>query len=236
MSMSCGKFPVIYPIRLWLSLSLRDIDGGSVRSGAEKLKRIQLAYVDKHKDLMRMVRFADSKICCFSSSNYGMRVAHNTENKYWVASINKDPLSFVFELQDPDTKNNTGFVFGSFGIDEDGYPAILLNGIYLSSGNTRGSVNNILDSIEKNVARRIGARSIAISNIYGGKMSQMPDGYSEGDIVLRRLRALDDGKGNPETKIYDDLGQAINGWKTYGVRDGESLAHEGTVYHKKLRY
>lgn len=212
---------------------LRDIE--TVRTSGEQLKRIGLSYVDKHKDLMRMLRFADSKICCFSSSNYDMRVAHNTENKYWVASINKDPLSFVFELQEPDTKNNTGFVFGSFGIDEDGYPAILLNGIYLSSGNTKGSVNNILDSIEKNFARRIRAKMIAISNIYGGKMSQMPNGYTESDIVLRRLRALDDGRGNPETKIYDDLSQSINGWKTYGSPNTtDSLAHEGTTYHKVL--
>ena len=45
--------------------------------------RVQLSYIDKRERLMHMVRFADSKICCFSSNNYDMVVVQE-----WGSPIN----------------------------------------------------------------------------------------------------------------------------------------------------
>ena len=123
-------------------------------AGDERMeKAVKVRKLDKKADLMTMVRFADSKICCFSSSNYQMQVAHNIENKKWVASINKDPLSFVFEIEDASgggepgsqVKKNLGFVFGMFGVNEEGAPEVMLNGVYYSGGNDARSVANIAD-------------------------------------------------------------------------------------------
>jgi len=90
-------------------------------------------------------RFADSKICCFSSSNYEMQVQHGVANKYWVASINADPMFFVVSMEIPgeptaekikkrEVRENIGFIFGSFAVGEDGELAVMLNGLYYAPG------------------------------------------------------------------------------------------------------
>ncbi|MCD4704817.1 hypothetical protein K8R66_01940 [bacterium] len=176
-----------------------------------KEKKVKLRYLDKAKHLCSALRFADSKICCFTSSNYTMRVGHDTENKEWVASIVKDPLSFIYEIEDIKSdnqqKHNIGFVFGSFGIDESNKNkglTVMLNGVYLSTANDTKSVMSIINAIEESLSKKIKASKQIIANRYGGATTFTKE-YSNESIESHRLRALDNGIGKPETKIYDDL-------------------------------
>ncbi len=210
------------------------------RGKREKSRRsnISLNWLDKSKRLMNMVRFADSKICCFSSCNYEMKVQHDTPNKYWVASINKDPLSFVLSMEDDrgepaegeeQVSENLGFIFGSFGVDDEGKLAVMFNGIYYApGGENKEQVEAIMAGAEK-VLKGLPVNTMAIASQYGGGAvgSSLPAEYSNSQIEMTRLRALDDGGGDPETKIYDDLGTGsdLNSRHYYG----------SNVWHKKVK-
>lgn len=190
------------------------------RSSEKKQSRVGLQYLDKTERLMTMVRFADSKICCFSSSNYEMRVQHDTPNKFWVASINADPMSFVVSMEQPQSqavgeetkgrvKENTGFIFGNFGVDDEGQLALMLNGIYYAPGiEDENQVSAILGGVEK-IFAGLPIKKVVTATQYGGSV-KMPSEYSNSPVELTRLRALDDGSGRAETHIYDDLGSGAD--------------------------
>ncbi len=208
--------------------------------GTKKSARVGLHYVDKAVRLMNMVRFADSKICCFSSCNYEMQVQHQTPNKYWVASINADPMSFVVSMEVPQGEipedggrkkpsENLGFIFGSFAIDKQGQLAIMLNGIYYAPGiEDSKQVEIILTGVQKMFAG-LPIKSIAIASQYGGAV-KMPEGYVNTPAEFTRLRALDSGDGSPETKVYDDIGtdSSLNHAKVYNA------GGSGNLWHKKI--
>jgi hypothetical protein len=136
-------------------------------------KAIQLEYLNKKERLLNMVRFADSKICCFSSSNYEMQVQHSTPNKYWVASINADPMSFVISMENEEKSGkeiaeNLGFIFGNFAVNEHGKLALMLNGIYYAPGvDSKEQVQAIMDGVEK-IFKGLPIETIAIASQYGG--------------------------------------------------------------------
>ncbi|MCX6743983.1 MAG: hypothetical protein NTX82_00465 [Candidatus Parcubacteria bacterium] len=203
-------------------------------SEEKKRQRIGLRYLDKAQRLMSMVRFADSKICCFSSNNYEMKVQHDTPNKYWVASINADPMSFVISMEMPQAPaqegqkqvhENLGFIFGSFGVDDNKNLALMLNGIYYAPGvENEEQVRIILEGVEK-IFTGSGAKTLAMATQYGGSF-KMPQEFSSQAIEMTRLRALDDNNGDPESKIYDDLntGNDLNKLHDYG----------NVVWHKRV--
>lgn len=206
------------------------------RRGQEKKSvRVGLRYLDKVEHLMTMVRFADSKICCFSSNNYIQVIQHETPNKHWVASIAADPLSFVISMESPSTareetqravRENNGFIFGNFGVDENGGLAVLLNGIYYAPGiEDERQVEAIVDGVKKHFAG-LPVKTLAMATQHGGAV-KMPQSFSNEPFELTRLRALDDEYGSPETKIYDDLGTGsdLNKPHEYG----------GHVWHTKLQ-
>lgn len=206
------------------------------RSSEKKQTRVDLQYLDKTERLMSMVRFADSKICCFSSSNYEMRVQHDTPNKFWVASINADPMSFVVSIEQPQPqavgeepkgqiRENIGFIFGNFGIDDEGQLALMLNGIYYAPGiEDENQVSAILGGVEK-IFAGLPIKKIVMATQYGGSV-KMPPEYSNSPVELTRLRALDDGRGRPETHIYDDLGS--------GTGLNRSHNYGNYVWHKEM--
>lgn len=208
------------------------------QEATKKRTHLRLEYLDKTNRSMAMMRFADSKICCFSSSNYEMRVQHDTPNKYWVASINADPLSFVISMEAPSeepvqpnqtqVKENLGFIFGSFGLNENNELAIMLNGIYYAPGiEDQEQVKTILEGVEK-IFAGLPIKTMAVASMYGGGAvgEKLPKEFSNQPVELTRLRALDSGDGRPENKIYDDLstGSDLNRLHTYS----------GSVYHKDL--
>lgn len=209
----------------------------------KKRVRVKLEYLDKTARFMNMVRFADSKICCFSSNNYEQVIQHETQNKHWVASISADPLSFVISIESPQggeesdssvrrvtPKENLGFIFGSFGSDEEGKPAVLLNGIYYAPGlEGKEQMEAMLAGVER-IFSGLPIRTMALAGRYGGSFGEgaLPDGYSKDAVRLTRLRALDDGYGDTETKIYDDLatGEDLNRPHWYGGDD--------VIWHKNI--
>jgi hypothetical protein len=203
-------------------------------SEEKKRQKIGLRYLDKAERLMNMVRFADSKICCFSSNNYEMVVQHETPNKYWVASINADPMSFVVSMEMPQPQaqegqkqvhENLGFIFGSFGIDDNKNLALMLNGIYYAPGvENEEQVRIILDGVEK-IFKGSGAKTLAMATQYGGSF-KMPEEFSGQEIEMTRLRALDDNSGDPESKIYDDLNT--------GTHLNEPHDYGNPVWHKRI--
>ncbi|HWQ59760.1 MAG TPA: hypothetical protein VN420_01280 [Candidatus Fimivivens sp.] len=208
--------------------------------GGKKRARVRLQLLDKTERFMTMARFGDSKICCFSSSNYEMTVQHQMPNKFWVASISADPLSYVISIENPSAdasdgsgrktpKENLGFIFGSFGVDERGFPARLDNGIYYAPGlEGKEQMEAILSGVEK-LFDMLPIRTEVIAGRHGGSFGEdvIPGGYSKEEVMLTRLRALDDGRGNPETKIYDDLatGSDLNGLHRYG-------GNNDVIWHK----
>jgi len=171
-----------------------------------KTKKVVVRLLDKRDDLIESLRFADAEQCCFRSTNYEFQELGGIGSADWIAMMWKDPLSFVFLIENdaPGTKqkNAVGFVFGSYGM-VDGELAVLLNGVYLN-GKTNSAAQKILAKIEQEFARPMGAKTIIIATKYGGKASY--DGYSNEKIRFKRLRALSwPETGKLITGIYDDL-------------------------------
>ncbi|MFH0779637.1 MAG: hypothetical protein V1928_02135, partial [Parcubacteria group bacterium] len=201
--------------------------------------QVVLQYVDKVDRLMNMVRFADSKICCFSSSNYTQVIRHDTPNKYWVASINADPLSFVISIESPKGQapaegkkaaatENLGFIFGSFALNEKGKLAIMLNGIYYAPGLDNSEQVEIILAGAERIFNGLPVETTSLASQHGGSI-KLPDGYSNTPVEFTRLRALDDNSGNPESKVYDDIGTGSDLNKKKVYNQGGS----GSLWYKK---
>lgn len=200
----------------------------TARGEEKKRQRVGLRYVDKARQLMHLVRFADSKICCFSSNNYEMVVQHDMANKYWVASINADPLSFVVSMEIPGgpPRENLGFIFGNFSLNDEGELGLMLNGIYYAPGiEDSAQVEAILNGVQQ-MFTDLPVKNLALASQHGGSL-KLPEGFTNEPITLTRLRALDDSSGNPETKIYDDLGTGshLNKPLTYNAGGAGNVWH-----------
>ena len=211
---------------------LKAVFEGHERLGGQKggkEKRVTLRYLDKGRDLAEYLRFADATQCCFTSQN-------PEHNKHWLSRIWKDPLSFVFLIEEnepgAEKRSAIGFVFGSFGV-KDRKPAVLLNGVYMQ-GKTNAAVLSILNAIEEDFSKPIGAAHQFVAATYGGH-TQIDSAelhaaggseiYTNEPTEVVRLRALAEFNGQPETDIYDDLGVGINRRTTTG----------GHVWHKIIK-
>jgi hypothetical protein len=196
-------------------------------------KTVTLRFLDKGKEMIEVLRFADAAQCCFTSEE------DNFENqKEWLTRIWKDPLSFVFLIEDnePDAERREaiGFVFGSFGI-KDKKPVILMNGVYMQ-GKTNEAVLSILKTIENDFSRPLGATHQFVAATLGGQTHLDPvhlratgddTVYKNKPTKVTRLRALMDAWGDrePETEIYDDIDVGLN-------RPAKTKKH---VWWKRLR-
>jgi hypothetical protein len=140
-------------------------------------------------------------------------------------------MSFVISLElspqmtgQSEVHENIGFIFGSFGLNQKREPALLLNGLY-SPYKKGEDAEIILQQVEK-MFEGSGVKTIAFASQHGGSLAGIPKGYSNSNIDMIRLRALDGGDGSPETTVYDDLntGHDLNKPHLYG----------GHVWHKKV--
>ncbi len=165
--------------------------------------QVDATFLDKGKDFMRAVRFADGQQCCFNSGNYG----GGTGASKWIARLNRDPLSFVIDIKEKDAREISGFVFGRMGIDpEKKTPIVMLNGIYSRIAG-KVFVDNLLSLIEEKFARQIGASAVVLASKHGGSLTNVPSGYEESDDRrILGIRALED-----EDQVYDDIGTRSNG-------------------------
>ncbi len=162
-----------------------------------------ITFLDKGKDFIRAVRFADSQQCCFNSTNY--IIQSNRGSADWIARLNKDPLSFVMDIKIMGAKQITGFIFGRMGTNpETNKPVVMLNGVY-SQESGQVFADNLLRIIEDKFAKKIGADLIAVASKHGGRLDRAPAGYQGVGKDIRAIRAID------EETVYDDIGQVANG-------------------------
>ena len=196
---------------------LREIFEGVKVIGARggEAKVVTLRYLDKRDDLIEILRFADAAQCCFTSANLEGQMR-------WLSRIWKDPLSFVFLIEDnlanAIERQAIGFVFGSLGIKGDNQPVVLLNGVYMQ-GKTNQAVLSILNAIESDFSRPLGATYQFVAATHGGQTQLDPAAlHAVGDKTayvntptdVTRYRALADRTGNPESEIYDDIAVGVN--------------------------
>ncbi|MCR4305820.1 MAG: hypothetical protein NUV73_01920, partial [Candidatus Daviesbacteria bacterium] len=174
-------------------------------------KRLGLTFLDKNKDFIRAIRFADAAQCCFNSASD--TTIEDYASRYPVR-LNKDPLSFIMDLKEENSNEILGFIFGRMGINpKTGKPVIMLNGIYSQvKGESLG--NNILSIIEEKMAPTLHADTIAIASQYGGTISQ-PEGYQNGTLPLFAIRALG-------SDLYDEYSDEEDIEDENGYEDGES--------------
>lgn len=191
----------------------------------KKEKRVTVRYLDKREDLISSLRFADSAQCCFTSTSYRLE-GHNVGNAEWIARLWKDPMSFIFQIEDNESNSErreaVGFVFGSFGI-ENNKMVVLLNGVYMKN-KTDIAAESILKTIEDNFSRSFNVNKQVVASRHGGT-TKMPMDYSNSKLSIERLRGISDHSGKPETKIYDDLNVGVN----------EANETDNNVWHKELK-
>ncbi len=177
------------------------------KTSAKKTHKVTLRYLDKRDDIIPALRFADSAQCCFTSTNYRIE-GYDVGNAEWISRLWKDPLSFIFLIEDnepqADKRQAIGFVFGSFGLNENNQPVVLLNGVYMQKYKTDLSVQSILNMIENKFSRPLKLKEQFTATRHGGS-ARLGRGYSNQSREILRLRALKGPDGSPETKIYDDL-------------------------------
>ena len=169
--------------------------------------RLRLRYLDKRRDLLTYLRFADCVPCCFNSASsdyraYGMG--------WWVLALWKDPMSFCFHVErrlGDAGWQPSGFVFGGFALDEKSDVVIVLNGVYLRQQSARWRAL-VLANLEKRLCRPLGVRHLAIANCHGGQ-GELPSGYRRRSARVTRLRALRRSSG-PVSTIYDDISTVVN--------------------------
>jgi len=181
------------------------LETGPIKGGVKR-KKLELTFLDKGKDFIRAVRFADGQQCCFNSTHYRSEDDVGVGAADWIARLHADPLSFIIDIREEGSRIISGFVFGRMGIDpETERPVVMINGIYAQESG--GAIaDNILKLIEDKFAREIGASSVVIASKHGGRLSKKPTGYEAVSKNLRAIRAL---KNNDE--CYDDIGTTANG-------------------------
>jgi hypothetical protein len=160
--------------------------------------------LDKRRDLLTYLRFADAVWCCFHTDS---RYLH--DRRRWMADAWHDPLTFCIHIDRTRAGcvEPTGFVLGGFGLVV-GEPAIIVNGVYLR-GLARSSVRAaVLAFLEECVARPLRIRLIGAAARHGGA-GAMPDGYELERRRLIRSRALSRG-GAPVRNTYDDVSTLVN--------------------------
>ena len=170
-------------------------------------KTVNIRWLNKKDDLVECFRFADSAQCCFNSKNYTME-GQNVGAADWIARIWKDPLSFVFQIEDEKTTENEkvnaiGFVFGSFGL-VNGELVVMLNGVYMQ-GKTDTAAQSIVNLIEQEFSIPLNAKLQIVASRHNGTINYGEE-YSNKKIKIKRLRAIKSKNENkPESVIYDDL-------------------------------
>jgi predicted phage tail protein len=176
--------------------------------------------LDKRKDLIEFLRFADSTQSCFNSKNYKIK-ALGVRTAEWIIRSWKDPLSYVFQIEDS-PGNAIGFAFGGFG-EAAGAPIVLLNMLEME-GKTDTAARSVANLIEQDFTRPLGCNMQMIAT-RNEDTSTFGTDYSNETTTLTRLRALQGEDGNPQSIIYDDLKVAPNSEKTTNEN----------VWHKEIR-
>lgn len=177
----------------------------TMRRGESQVRQLNLRYLDKTTSLPEYLRFADSAMCCFTSKNF-----QGTGPQQYIARIWKDPLSFVFHIEEPsaeqtDRRSSVGFVFGSYGVNREGEPVLILNGVYMDR-KTDLAAKKVLQTIEQQLAKPLGCKEVLTASQHAGRSNYGVE-YENTDREYLRLRAIKNRWGDePEQHTYDDIG------------------------------
>jgi|GEM_PF-1543017 len=192
----------------------------TMRRGESQVRQLNLRYLDKTASLPEYLRFADSAMCCFTSKNF-----QGTGPQQYIARIWKDPLSFVFHIEEPsdeqsDRRNSVGFVFGSYGMNREGEPVLVLNGVYMDK-KTDLAARKVLQTIEQQLAKPLGCKEILTASQHAGRSNHGAD-YENTDREYLRLRAIKQKwNDEPEQHTYDDIGLVAVDAKEGRVQDSQ---------------
>jgi hypothetical protein len=186
------------PLAIYLDLLLGRAPTPALREPVSLPEGARLRFLDKRRDILPFLRFADPVRCCFASDNPSYRGALDTQAM--VLSLWKDPLSFCLQIERGDRPS--GFVFGGFGL-YGRRPVLLLNGVY-AKPQTPALRIAIVEALEQHLARPLGLAAVAIGNRFGG-YGALPDGYRLEARQIVRLRALKERSGGLVQRIFDDI-------------------------------
>jgi hypothetical protein len=192
--------------------------------GESQTRQLSLRYLDKTASLPEYLRFADSAMCCFTSKNF-----QGSGPQQYIARIWKDPLSFVFHIEEPgeeqsDRRNSVGFVFGSYGTNRDSEPVLLLNGVYMDR-KTDLAARKVIQTIEEHLAKPLGCKEVLIASQHAGRSNYGAD-FENTDKEYLRLRAIKQKwNDEPEQTTYDDLALVA-------VENNEGRAQDSNVVNR----
>jgi len=192
--------------------------------GESQTRQLSLRYLDKTASLPEYLRFADSAMCCFTSKNF-----QGSGSQQYIARIWKDPLSFVFHIEEPgveqsDRRNSVGFVFGSYGTNRDSEPVLLLNGVYMDR-KTDLAARKVIQTIEEQLAKPLGCKEVLIASQHAGRSNYGAD-FENTDKEYLRLRAIKQKwNDEPEQTTYDDLALVA-------VENNEGRAQDSQVVNR----
>jgi hypothetical protein len=156
-------------------------------------ERYRIRVLDKRRDLLTYLRFADTPVRSCYRSDSGLYRADD------LAAVWRDPLSVCVHVERANAP--CGFVFGSFAHVE-GKPALVLNSLHVRP-NAPAVRESILRALERAVCAPLGIRVLGIANWHNGE-GHLPDDYVFGERSGTRLCGLT----NPpsfDDDIYADL-------------------------------
>lgn len=164
----------------------------------------RLRYLDKRRDLLAFLRFADTVPCCLSSTAGSVHMD--------VLFAWRDPLTFCFtvERRTDAGLRPLGFVLGGFArVGRTAERAVVFNGIYLARRSAALRAR-IVEALEERFVRPLGVRHVGMAAVYGGA-GPLPERYQRRATRMTRLRALREGAGQRRTReIYDDVSFVAN--------------------------
>lgn len=167
-------------------------------------ERFRIRVLDKRRDLLTYLRFADTPArSCYRSDSWMYR-SEPFPTELEVIAAWRDPLTICIHIERADQV--CGFAFGSFA-EIEGRAALLFNSLHVRP-NTPSVREPLLRAIERSVCVPLGVRWFGIANAHNGE-GHLPDDYVFDYRAGIRLRALS-SKGELVTNVDDDISITVN--------------------------
>jgi hypothetical protein len=164
---------------------------------------LQLRLLDKRRDLLTYLRFADTPARSCLRSDSWMYPSTEFGKQAEIIEAWRDPLTLCFHVEHD--ARVIGFIFGNLAEIESA-PAVLLNSLHVRP-NTPVTRIAILRAIEHALAP-LRIRAIGVANWHNGE-GELPDDYAYGARRGVRLRALATD-GEPVAFVNDDISLTVN--------------------------
>lgn len=172
-------------------------------------ERFQIRVLDKRRDVLTYLRFADTPVrSCFRSDNWMYRSTDHSTQRQIVAAW-RDPLTICIHVER--ANQPCGFLFGSFA-DIEGKPGVVFNSLHVRP-NTDAVREVILRAIESIICVPLRIRWIGMSNWFNGE-GHLPDDYIWGERAGIRLCALSSNDELVDT-VDDDISLVVNTRHTF---------------------